>query len=102
MGDRPEGMTLERIDSNKGYSPDNVKWATNAEQQRNRKGVVRVVWNDCEWVLADLCAHLGIYSTHLYRNMKRGMSLLEAIQHLVKLKEKRDAKILAAEAQIPG
>lgn len=37
MGERPKGKTLDRIDSEKGYSPENCKWSTYTEQARNKK-----------------------------------------------------------------
>ena len=36
-GDPPSGMTLDRIDCDKGYGPGNVRWATRLEQTRNRR-----------------------------------------------------------------
>ena len=56
MGLRPEGLTLDRIDSTGNYEPSNTRWATYKEQARNTRrnhlhtidGVTRCLAEWCE------------------------------------------------------
>lgn len=37
MGESPKGLTIERLDNNRGYYKDNCKWVTRTENTRNRR-----------------------------------------------------------------
>jgi hypothetical protein len=47
LGDRPEGLTLDRIDNECGYEPGNLRWATRKEQIENRRQEQATFKNTC-------------------------------------------------------
>lgn len=57
MGDRPEGCTLDRINTNGNYSPDNCRWADGSDQVFNRRrlscntsGTTGVYWSNTQYL----------------------------------------------------
>lgn len=80
MGMKPEGLTIDRIDNNKGYSPENCRWATRAEQRINQRTCRYVVLNGERMPLRHAAAIVGIHETTLQQRMDyQGLSFEEAI-----------------------
>ena len=81
MGIAPNGLTIERIDVDKGYSKENCKWAALIEQARNKTTTLWVAHNGIKWCLKELCKHLGIPYMRVYKRYRvRGWTLERAIQ----------------------
>lgn len=54
------GLTIERIDNNKGYSPENCKWIPKSEQPKNRRNIRLITFNGISQTIADWARDLGM------------------------------------------
>lgn len=70
MGERPDGCTIDRIDGSLGYSPENCRWLSIKEQQRNRKNNVMITFDNTTMCLKDWANLLGISSSTLSYRIK--------------------------------
>jgi hypothetical protein len=68
------GLTLERIDNSKGYSPENCKWAMYSEQLRNTRRNVFVDTPLGRMHQADAAKKFGITVDCLRYRLSRGYS----------------------------
>lgn len=81
MGPCPEGFTIDRIDPNGNYCPENCRWADRTIQSQNR-GEFNLVYtyNGETHVLKEWARILNIKYTTLYQRINRSkMSFEEAI-----------------------
>lgn len=69
MGHPPPGFTLDRIDNDRGYSPDNCRWVPGAEQKRNRRSVRTFEIGGRRMCLPEIAALYGINYATLYRRV---------------------------------
>ncbi len=74
MGECPKGKTLERINNNNWYSPQNCKWATMKEQCRNRRNTRLVMINGVKKSLSDWCDIYKVNWFTIRDRLNSGMS----------------------------
>lgn len=89
MGEPPKGMTLDRKNNDKGYSPSNCRWVTAAEQCRNRRVNVWVLLDGKSVLLTDALLMLGKTYQALYYQMRTyGLSHQEGVNKWLQQKKR--------------
>lgn len=73
-----EGLTIERIDNDGPYSPDNCTWVTKAQQNINKRATKKAYCADARINIAKLAAKHGLRAGTLQWRLSHGWPLHEA------------------------
>lgn len=79
MGDPPAGMSLDRIDNDKGYSKDNCRWADRQTQSRNRRMARPLTAFGKTMLLSDWAEESGLKVRTISHRLKSGWSVEMAV-----------------------
>jgi hypothetical protein len=72
MGERPDGLTLDRIDNNGNYSKSNCRWATRTEQQNNLRKNRFVSANGERMTIAQWARRTGLKPATIHTRLRYG------------------------------
>ena len=75
-----ESLSLDRIDNNKGYSPENCRWVKTETQANNKRTNVLVTYNGISLTLKQWSNKLGVPYTTLQSRHYKGYSDIEIIE----------------------
>ena len=70
-----KNLTIDRIDNNKGYSPDNCRWLSSQRQQRNKRTNRILEYNGEKHCLSEWTEILGIPKYIIESRIKKGWTM---------------------------
>lgn len=75
-----EGLTIERIDNDGDYCPENCRWATRGEQNRNKRNSRMVTHDGLTMCMVDWAIKTGIKRETIRERLKAGWAVKAALE----------------------
>lgn len=79
MGERPDGMTLDRIDAKGNYEKSNCRWATKRTQILGQDKTIKVTIDGVEMSLSEAAKRRGLTDSCVRFRLKKGLSMEQAL-----------------------
>ena len=81
MGEKPKGLTIDRIDTNGDYCKENCRWASRTEQARNTRRVRQILFEGEVRCLSEIAEMTNTNYNMLKARLSRGMTIDEALRN---------------------
>ena len=79
MGECPEGYSLERVNNDLGYSPDNCKWIPRGDQAKNTSRSRLITHAGRTQIVSDWAKEVGLNPGTLQGRLDRGWPIQQAL-----------------------
>lgn len=83
-----DDLSIDRIDNNKGYSPDNCRWVSMKEQQNNRTNNRWLSYNGETHTMSQWADITGISEATIYARLKLGWNIEKTLTQKVQIQKK--------------